>query len=79
MMDRAEFEALWKALNQQITPLGKRLAAVEAQRSRAEVAGAVEVVAALPVYGQAGRLLFVTGDGLYVDLGTGWGKVTVTV
>ncbi len=69
-----QFLALFRQMQEPVEGLEGRLAQLEKQPSRAEVAGAVEVVAALPAAGQQGRILYQSGDpaGLYVDGGTQW-------
>ncbi len=73
-MDDERFLELFRALDEPFADLKQRLAALEKKPARAEVAGAVEVVAGLPAAGQAGRLLYqsTAPAGLYADNGTGW-------
>lgn len=73
-MNDDDFLALFRALDEPFAEVRRRLAALEKQPARAEVAGAVEVVAALPTAGQPGRLLYQSAApaGLYADNGAGW-------
>lgn len=71
-MNDDDFLTLFRALDAPFAELRRRLAALEKQPARSEVAGAVEVVEALPAAGQPGRLLYQRGDGLYADNGAGW-------
>lgn len=76
MMDPREFQQLWNTLNRPVKRERARITRLERRPSRAETAGAVEVVTVLPTVGIKGRLLYLeTGDaseGLYVDHGTTW-------
>lgn len=76
MIPDFEFNALWDALMDPIKALERDVANLRRQAGRSEVAGAVEVVAALPSAGEMGRLLYLSagggGDGLYVDNGSSW-------
>ena len=69
-----QFLALFRQMHEPVEGLEQRLAQLEKQPSRAEVAGAVEVVATLPPAGQQGRLLYQSDApaGLYVDGGSQW-------
>ena len=69
-----QFLALFRQMHEPVAGVEGRLADLEKHPSRAEVAGAVEVVATLPAAGQQGRLLYQSGDpaGLYVDGGSQW-------
>jgi len=69
-----QFLALFRQMQEPVESLEGRLAQLEKQPSRSEVAGAVEVVATLPGAGQQGRILYQSGDpaGLYVDGGSQW-------
>jgi hypothetical protein len=69
-----QFLSLFRQMREPVEGIEGRLARLEKQPSRAEVAGAVEVVATLPEAGQQGRILYQSGDpaGLYVDGGAGW-------
>jgi hypothetical protein len=69
-----QFLALFRQMQEPVEGLEQRLAQLEKQPSRSEVAGAVEVVATLPGAGQQGRILYQSGDpaGLYVDGGSQW-------
>lgn len=73
-MNDEDFLALFRALDAPFAELRRRLADLEKQPARSEVAGAVEVVATLPAAGQPGRLLYQSADpaGLYADNGAGW-------
>jgi len=68
------FLSLFRQMQEPVEGLERRLAQLEKQPSRAEVAGAVEVVVTLPAAGQQGRILYQSGDpaGLYVDGGSQW-------
>ncbi len=77
MIPGGEFNTLWKALNQPIKVLEASVNNVQRQARRAEVAGAAEVVSALPAVGEKGRILFLTTDNtLYYDNGTEWVALT---
>jgi len=69
-----QFLALFRQMHEPVEDVEGRLAQLEKQPSRAEVAGAVEVVATLPAAGQQGRILYQSDApaGLYVDGGAGW-------
>src|SRR5690606_11212013 len=69
-----QFLALFRQMHEPVEGVEGRLADLEKHPSRAEVAGAVEVVATLPAAGQQGRLLYQSDApaGLYVDGGAGW-------
>lgn len=73
-MNDEDFLALFRALDEPFAEVRQRLAALEKQPARAEVAGAVEVVTTLPDAGQPGRLLYQSADpaGLYADNGADW-------
>lgn len=72
----AQFDALWQAFTQKTTDLQRRITRLG--KGRAELAGAVEVVADLPDPGQKGRVMYSTtgiapdGEGFYGDKGTSW-------
>lgn len=69
-----QFLTLYRQMQEPVEDVEGRLARLEKQPARAEVAGAVEVVETLPPAGQPGRLLYQSGSpaGLYVDGGTQW-------
>lgn len=73
-MNEKEFDQLWTTLMEPIRALETRISDLSRQSARAEVAGALEVVSALPSAGKQGRLLWKANDGAYADDGTAWGK-----
>jgi len=69
----SEFDLYWNRLMAPIRALEQRVAALEGRPSRAEEAGGVAVVDALPAAGVPGRILFRTTDRkFYGDTGTAW-------
>lgn len=72
----AQFDALWQAFTQKTTELQRQIVETRLGQGRAELAGAVEVVADLPDPGQKGRVMYSTtgtdGEGFYGDKGTSW-------
>lgn len=69
----SDFDLYWRRLMEPIRELERRVAALEGRPSRAEEAGGVAVVDALPPPGIRGRILFRTTDNtFYGDNGTGW-------
>ena len=73
---RQQFDVLWTELNKPIKELRAAVLSLQTQAARAEVAGAVPVGDSLPTVGKPGRLFYVAGDGLYVDKGATWEKIT---
>ena len=73
MSDEQMFDQLWTELNKPLNQMRARIRQLSKLTPRAEVAGAVEVVDALPDAGKKGRLLYDdSADAVYVDLGSGW-------
>lgn len=73
LIPEQDFNQMWAAFLEPVRALEERVTAMSRQSARAEVAGAVEVVAALPTAGQAGRIVMLDSDKtLYVDDGTAW-------
>lgn len=74
----AQFDALWNAFTAKATDLQQQIVETRLGQGRAELAGAVEVVADLPDPGQKGRVMYSTvglspdGEGFYGDKGTTW-------
>lgn len=71
--DQGGFNHLWDSLMAPVRELQDQVTNINRLASRAEVAGAVEVVGALPAAGEKGRLLFLSTDNMmYFDNGTTW-------
>ena len=69
----SEFDLYWRRLMAPIRELEQRVASLEGRPSRAEEAGGVAVVDALPAAGVPGRILFrMTDRKFYGDTGTAW-------
>jgi len=70
---QSDFDLYWQRLMAPIRALEQRVAALEARPSRAEEAGGVALVDALPAPGVKGRILFRTTDNtFYGDTGAAW-------
>jgi hypothetical protein len=70
------FQFMWDKLNEPIKALETRVADLSRQSSRAETAGAVEVVDALPSAGEKGRVLYLsTNNKLYYDNGSSFVEI----
>lgn len=68
-----DFDLYWKRLMAPIRDLERRVAALESRPSRAEEAGGVALVDALPPAGKKGRVVFLTADNkFYGDTGATW-------
>lgn len=71
--NQRDFDNLWATLMKPVRKLQQQVTDINRQAARSEVAGAVEVVAALPSAGEKGRLLFLSTDNqMYFDNGTVW-------
>lgn len=75
-MDRVALDQIWKMLNEPIRDLQTQVRRAVKLAQRAEVAGAFEVVTALPSAGQKGRAFYLeSGDaneGVWYDHGSTW-------
>ncbi len=68
-----DFNRMWSELQKPVQELKQQIANLSRQTARSEVAGAFEVVSALPSAGKAGRVLYLNSDDKpYYDNGSDW-------